>query len=153
REPAHRGTVERVFPQGVAKENEMRASLKALVLAAALALGLAAVPGAARADDAKSVPSPNTVLKALAEAGKPGAEHQKLQPFVGDWDLTLKLWTDPGQPPALVKATVQRQWIMGGRFVQETVRGEFEGKPFEGMGVLGYDSARKKFTTTRVCGL
>jgi Protein of unknown function (DUF1579) len=98
-------------------------------------------------------PSPQSVLKAMAEAGRPGAEHKKLEPFVGDWNVTLKMWTDPSQPPAELKGTAERKWILGGRFVQETFKGEFDGKPFEGMGVLGYDSAQKKFTIARFCGL
>jgi hypothetical protein len=105
-----------------------------------------------RADDAKLPPSPATVLKAMAEAGKPGPEHRKLDPLVGDWTFTMRLWTDPNQSPAEVKGTVQRKWIMGERFVQETVQGECDGKPFEGMGLLGYHNGEKKFTTTRACG-
>src|SRR5262249_33354731 len=104
-------------------------------------------------DDAKSPPSPDALLKALAEAGKPGPEHRKLEPFVGDWTFTLKVWTDPGQPPAELKGTIERKWIMGGRFVQETLKGECDGKTVEGMGLLGYHKSHKKFTTVRVCGL
>lgn len=63
------------------------------------------------------------------------------------------MWTDASQPPAEAKAAVERNWIMGGRFVQETLKGECpEGKNFEAFGFLGYDAARKKFTTVRVCG-
>jgi len=135
------------------KENDMKAILKAMGMTAALALGLVVLAGLTRAQDAKSPPSPEVLLKVLAENGKPGAQHQKLRPFVGDWDLTVKLWTDPSQPPAELKGTVERKWIMGGRFIQESVKGECHGKAFEGMGLLGYDSAQKKFTTVRVCGL
>lgn len=131
----------------------MRARLKAICTSAVVALAVGSTFGLAWSDDAKSLPSPDSVLRALAEAGKPGAEHKKLQPFVGDWNVTLKLWTDPSQPPAELKGTAERKWILGGRFVQETFNGEFDGKPFEGMGVLGYDSAQKKFTIARFCGL
>ncbi len=131
----------------------MRPTVKAMGVTAALAIGLVALAVRARADEARSIPTPDAVLKALAEAGKPGPEHKKLQPFVGDWTFTLKLWTGPGQSPAELTGTVERKWIMGGRFVQETVKGEYGGKSFEGMGLWGYDSARKKFTVVRVCGL
>jgi hypothetical protein len=131
----------------------MKSILKRVSMTVALALGLVAVVGLARAEDAKSPPSPEVLLKALTEAGKPGAEHQKLQPFVGDWTITAKLWTNPTQPPAEMKGTAQRKWIMGGRFIQETVQGECNGKTFEGMGLLGYDKAQKKFTVVKVCGL
>jgi len=35
--------------------------------------------------------------------------------------------------------------IMGGRFLQQTVKGKAMGRPFEGMGLLGYDNLKKKF--------
>jgi hypothetical protein len=131
----------------------MKAALTAVGMTAALALGLVVLANLARAQDARAPQSPDALLKAMAQAGKPGAEHKKLQPFVGDWDLTLKLWTNPSQPPAEAKGTSQRKWIMGGRFVQETVNVECHGKTFEGMGLLGYDNARKKFSAVKACGL
>src|SRR5262249_4170145 len=87
--------------------------------------------GPRRVENTKSPASPADLLKLLADSGKPGPEHQKLQPLVGDWTFTLKLWTDPGQSPAELKGTVERKWIMDGRFVQETVKGEYNGKSFE----------------------
>lgn len=131
----------------------MKSSLHAICLTMALGLGSTGLAQSALAADAKLPPSPGDVLQAMAEAGKPSAEHQKLQPLVGDWNLTVKMWTDPAQPPAELHGTVERKWIMGGRFVQETVEGEFDGKPFEATGLWGYDGAQKKFTTVRACGL
>src|SRR5262249_27274311 len=99
--------------------------------------------------------SPAELLKALAEAGRPGAEHAKLQPLVGQWTFTMKLWTDPSQPPAALQGTIQRRWIMDGRFIQEPARGECAktGKTFEGMGLLGYDAGQKKFSIVKACSL
>src|SRR5262245_13620738 len=110
----------------------MKPTFRTMGVIAAFALVLSVMAGLTWADDAKKIPSPDEVLKALAEAGKPGAEHKKLQPFVGDWTFTMKLWTDPSQPPAELKGTVERKWILGDRFVQETVKGECSsGKTFE----------------------
>ena len=131
----------------------MKAILKAMGMTTVLAVGLVVLAGLTRAEEAKTLPSPDVMLKALANAGKPGVEHQKLQPLVGDWNFTLKMWTDPSQPPAELKGTVERHWILGGRFVQETVRGECNGNAFEGLGLVGYDNGQKKFTTVRACGL
>jgi hypothetical protein len=127
--------------------------MKTFRMSMGLALGLFVLAGVSAAQDAKTPPSPQELLKLLAEAGKPGPEHKKLEPFVGDWTFTAKLWTDPSQPPAVGKGTIQRQWIMGGRFVQESLKIEALGKTAEGMGLIGYDNAQKKFTCVRVCGL
>jgi Protein of unknown function (DUF1579) len=133
---------------------DMKTMLKALGAAAALALLVGVLFGVTQAGE-KTPPSPEALLKALAEAGKPGPEHKKLEPFVGQWTFTLKLWTDPSQPPAEVKGTIERKWIMDGRFVQETARGACAktGKIFEGMGLVGYDAAQKKFTGVKACSL
>src|SRR5262245_9052070 len=102
---------------------------------AVLALLSGVLLRAAHADAPKTPPSPEALLKALAEAGKPGLEHKKLQPLVGNWAFTMKFWTDPSLPPAELKGTVERQWIMDGRFLQETVRGQCAttGKTCEGL--------------------
>jgi hypothetical protein len=133
----------------------MKTLLKTAIVATALTLVLTMLVGLTQAGDKQPPPSPQDLLKALAEAGKPGPEHKKLQPFVGNWTFTMKVWTDPSQPPAELKGAIERKWIMDGRFVQETLRGECvkTGKSFEGMGLLGYDSAQKKFTCVKVCGL
>ena len=131
----------------------MTTILKATCMSAVLLFNVALLPGVGGADDARAIPSPKAVLTALAEAGKSGAEHQKLAPFIGEWNVTMRMWTDPSQAPAEMKATAESKWILGGRFVQETFRGECpEGKSFEAIGFLGYDAAQKKFSTVRVCG-
>lgn len=121
--------------------------------AAPLALGLALLAGRTWAEEGAQPPSPGALLKAMAENGKPGPEHKKLDPLVGDWNFTVRMWTDPNQPPAQFTGTVERKWIMGGRFVQETARGEFDGKPFDGMGLWGYNHSEKKYTHVRACSL
>ena len=109
----------------------------------------------APAEDLKTPPSPEVLLKALAEAGQPGAEHKKLDPLVGYWNFTMKFWTDPNQSPAQIQGTVERKWIMDGRFVQETVHGQCAatGKSCEGLGLIGYSAAEKQFTCVRACSL
>jgi hypothetical protein len=124
-------------------------------VAVALALLYGVALRVTQAGEKKTPPSPEAFLKALAEAGKPGPEHKKLQPLVGQWTFTMKFWTDPSQPPAELKGTIDRKWIMDGRFIQETARGECAktGKTFEGMGLVGYDAGQKKFTLVKACSL
>ena len=133
----------------------MKMILKSLGAAVALALLVGAMVQAGHADEPKTPSSPEALLKALAEAGKPGVEHKKLEPFVGQWTFTMKLWTDPSQAPAELNGTIERKWIMDGRFVQETARAECAktGKTFEGIGLLGYDAAQKKYTGVKACSL
>jgi hypothetical protein len=133
----------------------MKAIAKFACVAGALALLSGVLLHATGAGEPKTPPSPEAFLKALAEAGKPGVEHQKLQPFVGQWTFTMRFWTDPAQPPAELQGTVERKWIMDGRFIQETARGTCPktGKTFEGLGLVGYDPAQKKFSLVKACNL
>src|SRR5215475_9180371 len=99
---------------------EMKTISRFACTAATLALLCGLLFHVTQAGEPKTPPSPEALLKALAEAGKPGPEHKKLQPLVGQWTFTMKLWADPSQPPAELKGTIERKWIMDGRFVQET---------------------------------
>jgi hypothetical protein len=121
-----------------------------IALSVAVLTGLF-LAGLSQAQDARKAPSPAELMKVIAENGKPGAEHKKLDPLVGDWAFTLRLWTDPNQPPAQVQGSVERKWIMGGRFVQETYKGK--SGTVERLGLLGYDNGQKKFTATGACGV
>jgi hypothetical protein len=40
-----------------------------------------------------------------------------------------------------------RKMIMGGRFLQERYEGKAMGQPFSGMGLMGYDKLKKKYTS------
>ena len=92
--------------------------------------------------------SPEEMMKAMADAARPGPEHQKLEPLAGTWSYTGKLWMDPTKAPIELKGTIERHFILGGRFVLEKVTGTgLDGKSgFEGRGMIGYDKAQKKYT-------
>ena len=128
----------------------MRATCGAIGIAAALVLSLLA--GQAGADDAKKA---EELAKAMAEASKPGPEHAKLQPLVGSWAYTCKFWMDPSKPPVESHGTIERQWVLGGRFLEErTIGTGFDGKPgFEGFGLVGYDNGRKQYTSSWVSNM
>jgi hypothetical protein len=133
----------------------MRATLRAMGKIAALALVLSVPVGLSWAEDVKVPQTPADLVKAVAEVGKPGPEHAKLQPLVGRWTYTCRFWMDPNKPPLESKGTVERKWVLGGRFLEEKTVGTcLDGKPgFEGLGLLGYDSGQKKYTSTWACNM
>lgn len=127
----------------------MRSTIVATCVMLVLALATST-----RADD-KVPKNPEEFAKAMAEAGKPGPEHAKLQALEGTWTYTCKFWLDPSQPPMESKGTIERKSVLGGRFLEERVTGtNFDGKPgFEGFGLLGYDNGRKQFTSAWSCNM
>jgi hypothetical protein len=136
------------------KERGMKTIPRLLGAVAAVVLVVVVLQWA-HAGQQQSPQSAEALAQALAEAGKPGLEHKKLEPLVGRWTVTAKFWANPSQPPAEFKGTVERKWIMDGRFVQEngSVACVKTGKTFEGMGLVGYHPGEKKFSYAKACGL
>ena len=88
-------------------------------------------------------------MDAMMKAGAPGDAHKKLSYMVGTWDSTVKMY--PMQPAAPVQqstAVAESKWVLGGRFVQEMVTGNFMGMPFSGIGYTGYDNIKKQYVGT-----
>ncbi|HXK61080.1 MAG TPA: DUF1579 family protein [Acidobacteriota bacterium] len=83
----------------------------------------------------------------MMKATEPGQYHKYLEPFVGNWDVTVRMWGRPGQPPSESKASSEQTLIMDGRFLHQTFRGTFMGKPFEGLGLKGYDNVKKMYVS------
>jgi hypothetical protein len=78
----------------------------------------------------------------------PSRAHRKLDVFAGVWAARMSLWMDPSRPPAVSEGTLEQKWILEGRFLQQTYQGEFMGRPFSGVGYIGYDNYLKKYIST-----
>lgn len=90
----------------------------------------------------------DAMMQEWAKYAKPGEHHARLQPLIGRWNLTIRSAMAPGQPMQESTGTAEYEWILGGRYVLEKVRGnpETEGQtPFEAMGVHGYDNLKQKY--------
>jgi hypothetical protein len=121
----------------------------ALVFAASTAFA----KGDKKPAETKKQPSPQEqqMAQMMAEMEKlatPGAEHKMLQDEVGMWTTQSKFWMEPGKPPQETSGTAETKTILGGRFVEEHVTSMMMGKPFEGIGLTGYDNSKKKFIVT-----
>ena len=81
------------------------------------------------------------------EYATPNENHKILDAFIGNWDYTVKWWSAPNSEPEISKGTSEVNWIMGGRFLEQTTRGKSMGQPFEGMGITGYDNAKKEYVS------
>lgn len=81
-----------------------------------------------------------SMMEAYEKAGTPGAAHEALARTAGTWTATVKMWMEPGAEPTVTEMTSVIEPVMGGRFVRETVEGEFMGQPFRGVSVVGVDN-------------
>lgn len=76
---------------------------------------------------------------------KPGPEHEQLkQKFVGDWDVTVSFAGGES------KATASYKMDLGGFWLTEDFRGDFQGQKFLGRATTGYDPLKKKYVSTWV---
>jgi len=82
---------------------------------------------------------------------KPGEHHKHLKQFVGTWRQKGYWQITPDATPHEITGECKAELILGGRFVQQKVTGpsmtEEQGPPFEGMGIIGYDNYKQKYTS------
>lgn len=120
--------------------NNRIASVATLVPVLA-SLALPAVPARAQEEaEGQMTAEMAAMMEAYEEAGTPGAIHEALARTAGTWTVTVKMWAGPGTEPTVSEATSVIEPIMGGRFLRETVEGEFMGRPFHGVSIVGVNN-------------
>ncbi len=88
---------------------------------------------------------PQAMEAMMEKMAAPGPNHERLKKMAGEWNLTVKWTMDPSQPMQETKSTSTVTTLMDGRYCQEQSAGEMMGKPFQGMGLTGYDNVLKKY--------
>lgn len=112
-----------------------------------LALALAGSPSAIAAEQGGTQSGSDPAMAKAMEKMQPGPEHQQLaKRWVGSWDVAMKMWMDPSQPPTESKGTSTCTSVFDGRFIRGDFQGEFMGKPFQGLGFDGYDRNLGQYT-------
>lgn len=116
-----------------------------------LSLAALLAGGPSPADDKKAdPPDEKAAMEAMMKAAQPGEQHKGLARLEGSWDQTIQMWMDPSKPATESKGTCESKMIMGGRYLEDKVSGEFGGMKFLGQGLSGYDNVKKKYTFTWV---
>jgi len=86
--------------------------------------------------------------KAMMAYMTPGDVHQMLAKSAGNWSAAITMWMKPGAPPSMMTGEMKNEMILGGRYLQGTNTGNMMGMPFQGIGVTGYDNAKKIFVNS-----
>jgi hypothetical protein len=63
----------------------------------------------------------------------------------GTWEGQVSQWMQPGAEPSKSTSTTVNKTVMDGRYQISTHKGTMGGAPFEGIGTLAYDNAKKVF--------
>lgn len=86
------------------------------------------------------------MMKKWMDAATPGESHKILARLAGHWNAEVTSWmSGPGAPPAVNKGESDMTMILGGRYLQQTVKSDMMGMQMEGIGFTGYDNIKKKF--------
>jgi len=106
---------------------------------------------AAKAEAAKAeAPKPDAkhdeMVQMMMKASMPGPMHDLMKPMAGNWKTTAKSWMKPGEPK-VSEGTCESSWILGNRYLQSTYKGNMDGMPFEGWGLMGYDNQKQEFVS------
>lgn len=89
-----------------------------------------------------------TMEKMMQEFGRPGPEHELLKGMAGKWKTKMiSYWENP-EEPGVAEGVSDIKLIMDGRFAVESYKSDYNGMPFEGMGITGYDKVKKKYVGT-----
>lgn len=123
---------------------QLKTTLRHLALGA---LVLAPTLTGCQSTDADPGPamSPEEVEALMMELATPGEAHSHLEYLIGDWLCTSTMTMDPEQQPLESEGSARSEWALGGRFVQTTFTGSFQGMPFEGIGFVGYDNSTEQY--------
>ncbi len=87
------------------------------------------------------------MMQAWMKYAQPGKFHANLAPLVGRWSQTVKWWMAPGMEPDISTGSCEYKWILGGRFLLKEVKSGSDDESFEGLGMIGYDNFKKKYTS------
>jgi uncharacterized protein DUF1579 len=87
-------------------------------------------------------------MKAMQDYMTPGDVHKMIAKYDGTWNSAVSVWMKPGAPPMTSKSVAVNTMILGGRYQQSKMTGDYGGMPFEGFSLLGYDNTKKVFTST-----
>ena len=94
------------------------------------------------------MPDSATMMKNWQEYMTPSAPHKMMESWNGTWEGDVTMWSAPGAPPEQSKSTTVNKMVMGGRYQMSSHKGSMMGSPFEGMGTLAFDNAKKEFIST-----
>lgn len=104
-------------------------------IAAALLVGLAA--GHVIAEEGEESGAP--------QQPKPGKEHEMLAKSVGEWDAHMKFWMPGSEEPLESQDECTCTMVMNDWFMEMDYRGSWDGQPWKGRLLSGYDQFRKEF--------
>ena len=87
----------------------------------------------------------SSLAQAQEEFPKPGPEHQLLKQMAGKWAGDVKFYFDAEGAPMESQGEFVAKMDVGGFFLITEYKSEFGDQPFQGRGIMGYNTFDKKY--------
>jgi hypothetical protein len=108
------------------------------------------VAGVVRAEEPGKTPTPEEMMACMQMMGTPNEHHKMLESCVGTYDCKVSYRMSEKAAWESSMSTCTNEMVFGGKFLKQTYGGDMMGMPYEGLGLIGFDNAAKKFTMTWV---
>ena len=93
-------------------------------------------------------PNQDDMMKAWQTYMTPTDVHKMIAQSDGVWTGEVSHWMTPDAAATTSECHCTNRMVMGGRYQVSDYTGDFMGSPFEGMGTLAFDNAKKVFIST-----
>ncbi len=122
--------------------------LKRFIAAAALGAPLltSTKGGAATADEVTDPLIQDPGVSTMYALGEAGAGHRLLEPLVGDWNATMRIFAGPGQVVTSLGMKSRKRAVLEGRQIMEEIyEGTIAGVPHRKITMLGYNAVNQRY--------
>jgi hypothetical protein len=123
------------------------------ILLAAVAASMVMGSALVRSEERPATAQPPAASKDMPpwmQRGLPGPGHARLEPLIGTFKQHKMIYgtlgRDPNAPPLIsddVRTT--RQWVAGGRYIEDLTEGTIQGQPYWRKGWLGYSGMDDRY--------
>ena len=87
------------------------------------------------------------------ETCKPSAAHARLAELLGTYDLTMRMWMAPGQPPMESKGSTEIKWLAEGKWLESRGSITMMGQQMTVASMLGFDNFKQRYVMCSVDSL
>src|SRR5690349_17365263 len=84
---------------------------------------------------------------------KPGPAHERLKELLGKYDVTSRMWMEPGKPPMESKGTCEVSWLVEGKWLVSKATVPLMGMNVSTTVILGYDNFKERYVPCSVDSL
>jgi hypothetical protein len=118
----------------------------------------ASAPASTEGQAGNSRTVPAAEVPAFVGRGMPGPGHKVIAPLAGTWRVRYEVYGTlgrTGDEPPIVSDDIRtrREWVGGGRFLEDTTQGTLMGAPYWRRGWLGYNNMEGRFEWVTIDGV